>query len=122
MYAHADRSSRSHRLAALVVVVSLAAVWPTSADAGSAQHKRIAKVRLLYDRLLGTTPHDIIAGTLPVSDVFAESVRGRVTPLGQYDSLEAAREYFYGLLVPPTVSAAAVELHSVVASGDRVAV
>jgi hypothetical protein len=103
-------------------VVAVAAAWPLSADAASAQRKRIAKVRLLYDRLLGTTPHDIITGTLPVTDLFADDVRGRVTPLGQYDSLEAAREYFYGLLVPPTGSAAAVELRSVVASGDRVAV
>jgi hypothetical protein len=99
------------------------AVTPSvSAHAASAQRKRIAKIRLLYDRLLGTAPHDIIAGTLPETDVFAENVRGRVTPLGHYDSLEAAREYFYGLIVAPKVSTAAVELRSIVASGDQVAV
>jgi hypothetical protein len=35
---------------------------------------------------------------------------------------EGAREYFYGLLVAPTVSSPQVELKSAVASGDQVAI
>src|SRR5690242_10049457 len=73
---------------ALVLVVAVGIVSATLAAGPSAQREHMATVRLLAERLLGAPPHDIIAGTLPVTDVFAYDVRGRLSVLNPGAALD----------------------------------
>jgi len=103
-----------------ILVLVLGALVAPPASAGT--RERIAKVRRLYADLVGTGPTDVLAGRLSVEKIFDPAVKGRVTPLGQYGDFEAAREYFFGLLLAPTVSALRVDFRSLAASGHLVAI
>lgn len=53
-------------------------------------------IRRLWDSLIGDTPLQIVI-TGEVPDVFAQDVRGRVSPVGVYEDLAGTIEYVYGL-------------------------
>jgi len=83
---------------------------------------RAAKIEELYQNLIFPTPTLILAGQVSVSHIFDTSVEGRVTPVGQFHDPEGVNEYFFGLASTPTSRVVAVDIKSLVASGDKVAV
>jgi hypothetical protein len=84
---------------------------------------REKKVREIYENLVYPTPIAILKGDKSVDDIFEkESVKGRVTPLGQFPDFSAVVEYFYALAVSPGSRVDAVKFRSVIAGDDRVAV
>jgi hypothetical protein len=83
---------------------------------------RMGKIRELYADLVAPTPTLVLTGQKSVRHIFAADVRGRVTPAGEFMDAEAVNEYFFGLATTPTSHVARVDLPSLVASGDKVAV
>jgi len=84
---------------------------------------REKRVREIYENLIFPTSVEILTGAESVSHIFQEgSVKGRVTPVGQFPDFSAVVEYFYALAVTPGSIVDAVEFRSVIAGDDKVAV
>ena len=90
--------------------------------AGRRDAIRMGKIRELYTDLIAPSPTLILTGQKSVRHIFTADVRGRVTPAGEFMDPEAVNEYFFGLATTPTSHVARVDLPSLVASGDKVAV
>jgi len=56
-----------------------------------------SKVEQVYLRLIYPQPILIITGQQSVSDLFAPTAKGRVSPVGSFDDFTSIEEYFYGL-------------------------
>lgn len=84
------------------------------------QALRIEKVKKVYQNLVYPLPIAIIAGQYPITDLFASTVQGRVSPLGSFDDFTAVEEYFYGLGASSQIDY--VVFKTLVASGDYVAI
>jgi hypothetical protein len=84
---------------------------------------REKRVRAIYENLVYPTPIAILTGQKSVDDIFQEgSVKGRVTPVGQFPDFSAVVEYFYALAVTPGSRVDAVKFRSLFAGDDKVAV
>lgn len=81
---------------------------------------RAAKIEQLYQLLLKASL--VIAGQESVDHIFDASVEGRVTPVGEFHDREGVNEYFFGLAATPTIQVVAVDIKSLAASGNKVAV
>jgi hypothetical protein len=108
------------------VLLAFAASAPIAsrADLGSdrAERVRTRKIRRLYTNLIFPIPTLILAGKISVENIFAPTVRGRVTPVGQLHDAEAVNEYFFGLASTPMSRVTEITFQSLVAAGDKVAV
>lgn len=83
---------------------------------------RESRVREIYNNLVYPTPIAILTGAQSVENIFEKtSVKGRVTPLGQFPDFQAVVEYFYALAVAPGSRVQNVRFRSVIAGDDRVA-
>ncbi len=81
------------------------------------------RVREIYENLVYPTPIAILTGAESVAHIFQEgSVKGRVTPVGQFPDFSAVVEYFYALAVTPGSIVDRVEFRSVIAGDEKVAV
>jgi hypothetical protein len=84
---------------------------------------REARVREIYNNLVFPTPIAILTGSQSVDHIFEKSsVKGRVTPLGQFPEFAAVVEYFYALAITPGSLVDGVKLRSLIAGDDKVAV
>lgn len=59
-------------------------------------------VKQIYDSLIFPIPALIISGNISIDHIFSPNAKGRVDPLGTYDSKKTLVEYFYGLAITPT--------------------
>jgi hypothetical protein len=84
--------------------------------------KRAETIEKLYSYLIYPIPIQVLSGQVSVSDIFDSSVKGRVTPVGQFHDIHAVDEYFFGLAVTPTTRVTDVQFKSLTVSGDKVAV
>jgi hypothetical protein len=99
--------SNARSLAAIAAVsLGLVAVAPighasradvASGDVSATGHDavRTRKIKRLYSDLIFPIPTLILAGKISVANIFDQSVRGRVTPVGQFEDFEAVNEYFF---------------------------
>jgi hypothetical protein len=62
---------------------------------------RRAVVEQIYNNLIYPIAPAIIAGLIPIDNLFAPDVRGRVTPAGDFDEFVLVEEYFYVLAATP---------------------
>jgi len=81
---------------------------------------RKEKIRQLYEGLRPPTPILVMTGQIDVQDIFAANVRGRVTPVGSFESFEGVVEYFYGLASTSIIPS--VNFVTLVADGNKVSV
>jgi hypothetical protein len=96
----------------------------------AAQKKRKKVVARLYSSLLGTMPQQVMShtpeGEQLVKSIFetntAVTLKGRVTPVGKYDGILGAEEYFWGLALSVFSKATNATVKSLIASDDKVAV
>src|SRR5262245_53196202 len=126
--------SRARSLAAIVAVfLALAALAPAgltsradvgSGERGQAGHDRVRtrKIKRLYSDLIFPIPILILSGKVSVADIFDSTVRGRVTPVGQFEDFELVNEYFFALASTPLSRVSTITFQSLVAGGDKVAV
>jgi hypothetical protein len=91
-------------------------------EASSHERTRTRKVKRLYTDLIFPIPTLILAGRVSVENIFDPTVRGRVTPVGQFDHSEAVNEYFFALASTPLSRVTSVAFPSLVTQGDKVAV
>jgi hypothetical protein len=83
---------------------------------------REARVREIYENLVFPTPVAILTGSKSVDHIFEKtSVKGRVTPLGQFPEFAAVVEYFYALALAGG-QVDGVKFRSLIAGDDKVAV
>ncbi len=81
------------------------------------------RVRQIYENLVFPTPVAILTGAQSVDSIFErDSVKGRVTPVGQFPDFSAVVEYFYALAITPGSRVDAVKFRSLFAGDDKVAV
>lgn len=84
---------------------------------------RERRVRQIYENLIFPTPIAILTGAQSVDTIFEkDSVKGRVTPVGQFLDFSAVVEYFYALAVTPGSRVDGVKFRSLFAGDDKVAV
>jgi hypothetical protein len=84
---------------------------------------REARVREIYESLVFPIPVAILTGAHSVDHIFERtSVKGRVTPVGQFPDFSAVVEYFYALAVTPGSRVDGVKFRSLFAGDDKVAV
>jgi len=121
--------SRLRTVAAVAAVsLGLAAAAPiglaSRAERGESGHERARtrKVKRLYADLVFPIPTLILAGRISVDNIFDPTVRGRVTPVGQFEHSEAVSEYFFALASTPMSRVTEVTFQSLLAQGDKVAV
>ncbi len=94
-----------------------------STKSQSSLETRKNKVAEIYKGLIYPNPKAVLADHSIVNHIFEESVvKGRVNPAGAYGDFEAAIEYFYALAYTGASMVDSVEVLSLVASGDKVAV
>jgi hypothetical protein len=130
------------RLSSLATAVLFALTWMPSADAADHKHGgggrpdkgccqnvgrgaikiRTERINELYENLVYPKPNMILAGQLSVDHIFDDSVTGRVTPAGHFHDEQAVNEYFFALASTPTSRVVRVQMQSLAASGDKVAV
>jgi len=80
-------------------------------------------VREIYQNLVFPTPIGILTGATSVAHLFErESVKGRVTPLGQFPDYSAVVEYFYALAVTPGSIVDGVKFRSLLSGEDQVSI
>lgn len=108
--------------AILGVVASLPSARRATAQAADSQQIRTQKIQELYGSLIAPTAQAIMTGQVSVSHIFDSTVKGRVTPAGQFLQYDEVLEYFYGLAATPASYVYHVAFKSLVASGDKVAV
>jgi hypothetical protein len=95
--------------------------FPTNNPAVLAIRER--KVREIYENLVYPTPIAILTGAQSVDSIFErDSVKGRVTPVGQFPDFGAVVEYFYALAIAPGSRVDGVKFRSLFAGDDKVAV
>jgi hypothetical protein len=81
------------------------------------------QVRQIYENLVFPTPVAILTGAKSVDSIFEkDSVKGRVTPVGQFPDFGAVVEYFYALAITPGSRVDGVKFRSLFAGDDKVAV
>ena len=120
--------SRTRTFAVAALSLGLAATAPLGLasrpdfEANSRERVRTRKIKRLYTNLIFPIPALILAGKVDVSTIFAPTVHGRVTPVGQLHDPEAVNEYFFGLASTPMSRVTRTTFQSLVASGDKVAV
>jgi len=56
---------------------------------------------MLYSQLIYPTPLMIVMNPNLTRGLFAENIRGRITPVGDFNDLEGTIEYFYALAAAP---------------------
>jgi hypothetical protein len=84
---------------------------------------REARVKEIYKDLVFPIPVEILTGAKSVDHIFErESVKGRVTPVGQFPDFGAVVEYFYALAIAPGSKVDGVKFRSLFAGDDKVAV
>ncbi|HYQ04406.1 MAG TPA: hypothetical protein VER96_37290 [Polyangiaceae bacterium] len=82
---------------------------------------REAHVREIYQNLVYPTPIGILTGATTVDHLFErDSVKGRVTPVGQFPDFGAVVEYFYALAVTPGSIVDGVKFRSLLSGDDQV--
>jgi hypothetical protein len=115
-------------VAAVAVLLGLAASAPMGVasrpdpDRDNHDAVRSRRIRRLYADLIFPIPTLILAGKVSVASIFDPTVRGRVTPVGQFEEAEAVNEYFFALASTPMSRVTKTTFQSLVASGDKVAV
>jgi hypothetical protein len=93
-----------------------------SAQLADDQQVRVQKIQELYGSLVAPMAQAIMTGQVSVSHIFDSTVKGRVTPAGQFLEYQEVLEYFYGLAATPSSYVYYVDFKSLVASGEKVAV
>src|SRR6478735_2983340 len=87
------------------------------------QEIRKGVIKQLYNGLIHPAPIAVLSGEKPVTDIFQEGVvQGRVSPAGSYSDFTSAMEYFYALAETPITHVDDIQIRSLVASDDKVAV
>jgi len=79
-----------------------------------------AKVRKVYTNLVYPTSVMILAGQVSVHDLFANDTRGRVDPVGTFDSFKLLTEYFYALAANPENTITHVDINDIFGQGNEV--
>jgi hypothetical protein len=118
------------RTAAAVAAVCLGVAATASSglasrvETAATRHDRVRtrKIERLYANLVFPIPILILNGRISVENIFDPAVRGRVTPVGQFEHSEAVSEYFFALASTPLSRVTDTTFHSLVAGGDKVAV
>ncbi|HEV8548890.1 MAG TPA: hypothetical protein VGQ57_07680 [Polyangiaceae bacterium] len=84
---------------------------------------REAHVREIYESLVFPKPIAILTGAASVDHLFErDSVKGRVTPVGQFPDFSAVVEYFYALAVTPGSIVDGVKFRSLLSGDDQVSI
>jgi len=78
------------------------------------------KVRKVYTNLVYPTSTYILAGAVTVTDLFAPDVRGRVDPVGTFDSFLLLTEYFYALAANPSNMITSVDITDIFGQNNEV--
>lgn len=106
-------------LSMAVLTVSAAGFSP--AEAADRSQKRVAVVRTLYGLL--PQARSVLAGQVSADNLFASTVQGRLTPLGQGSDPATVKNYFFGavtFLPSSSATVSAVDFKSLVVRNDQV--
>lgn len=79
-----------------------------------------AKTRKVYTNLIFPTAGQIIQGLISVDDLFADNAKGRIDPVGTFNSRTLLKEYYYVFGSIPLNPVTAVYFKDEVAEGDEV--
>lgn len=80
----------------------------------------MTKTAQVYKNLVYPTATEILAGTVSVADIFSPNTRGRIDPLGTFDSYSTLVEYFYVLASSPSSRITSIDVIDLFGSGDEV--
>jgi len=80
----------------------------------------LQQVTRVYESLIFPTPTLILEGEVSISDLFSPLARGRVDPLGTFESPGTLLEYFYALAITPTTTCTAINIKDLFGVGDEV--
>jgi hypothetical protein len=99
--------------------------WDADRGRGDAARRtkiQVQKVRELYADIVFPKSIEVMTGQRSVAHIFAQDVRGRVTPAGHFHDAQAVNEYFFGLAATPTSKVTSVDITSLVASDNKVGI
>jgi len=91
-----------------------------AAEAKNAKHK--ASVLKFFNNTIYPTPQAILQNPDMLLDILSPTVKSRISPAGSFDGFQGVVEYFYGFIAQPGLISQRVDVRSIAATGNTVAV
>jgi hypothetical protein len=91
-----------------------------AAEAKNQQH--IASVIKFFNNTIYPKPQTILQNQNLLLDILSPTVKSRISPAGSFDGFEGVVEYFYGFVAQPGLISQKVDIRSIAATGNTVAV